>query len=174
MYPELSVRALYIRSNGKTAARDISVFEVIPTGMVEPHLQPLLSAHVAFSSTHNLQQFVGSGPMLRDADNAALASSIQSAVAHGLDVNAEIARHALGFGPDKGSALLARINQMHLDVAIGAPTVLTTVPSVQTNNSRYGFLWVVNLLGVRPADIPRHYAAQFEPFVGQLVSLTEQ
>jgi hypothetical protein len=38
-YPELSGRALQIRSNGKTAARDISVFEVIPTGMVEPLLK---------------------------------------------------------------------------------------------------------------------------------------
>jgi len=172
-YPDLAGRPLQIESSGKISVRDVGVREVLPSGLVEPRFKPLLKAHVEFTSRHELRTFEGAGPILSDQDNADLARAVQRAQSVG-DLDNEIGRRGLAFGPHSKDAILARIAETDFDSTIGVSQVLAVASSAKRNDPNYGFLWTVDVQAVRAADTPRHYVIEFEPFTGRLVSLRER
>jgi hypothetical protein len=170
-YPELAGRAIQIETKGRGGVR---VSEVAVTGGPGSADTPLLDAQVQFTAQHTVRAFDARGVLVKDADNGKLARAVKDARRGGRDVDAEIMGRALGFGPDRKAAILAHLEDLHLDDHLGAISVRSARPIRPQDDDRYGFYWQVEIESVRAGDGPKRYVLVLEPFEGHLVSLRER
>jgi hypothetical protein len=171
-YPELDGLGAEIehRVNGAVVGIRVAVPDArIVTGRV-----PVLTARVELTAQNEVKSFEARGQFLSDAENDALARDVRQAVAAGTDTLEAIARRAPRFGPSERVALITRIERINLAARLGATQIVSVSAVTTPVDTRYGFLWLVELDGVRSGESVKHYLLTFEPFQGRLISLREQ
>jgi hypothetical protein len=170
VYPELQGKSLDVQIQQSSGGFRFVVKDV--SGLSSPldvrNAPSAIHGTVQFDPSHRLRSFSATGPLLREADNEALATAVTLAGQRGTSTDPDAIRPDIPFGPTRRAEFLAHLNLQGLEKQLN-PLVVERVMSRQANLPHHGFLWEV-----RAAEAGRglsRLTLMFEPFEGRLVSL---
>jgi hypothetical protein len=170
-YPDLDARALKVEmspgSGGAFSVRDVTDLRDI--GAQDTGLNVLQGA-AQFDADGEVRAFSARGPLVKGAENLALARAVAAARRAGRCVDAEIDRRDLLFGLRHATALLAQLDLAPFEARVGTVTIESATPRREASG-QYGLVWDVGVVVTRRARKSARYVLSFEPFEGRLVSM---